>query len=245
VSESPAASSAVRTRRVLTDRRGGRSAAPYDSFNLGGHVGDDPAAVAANRQRLADEIGRPGDQVLWMTQVHGTGVAIVSDAGENPVADVDALVTATPGLVLCVLAADCVPVLLADPVAGVVAAVHAGREGVRRGVVPAALAAMTRLGSRPADVEALLGPAVCGACYEVPAAMQADVARVAPAAAVRTRSGTPGLDLRLGLAQVLRGAGVGQVVHDPRCTVEDRTLFSHRREGVTGRQAGVVWIEPR
>jgi YfiH family protein len=133
-------------------------------------------------------------------------------------------------------------VLLADPVAGVVAAVHAGREGVRRGVVPAALAAMTRLGGRPESVEALLGPAVCGLDYEVPAAMQAEVARVAPAAAVRTRQGTPGLDLRAGLAEVLQKAGVAQVVHDPRCTVEDRRLFSHRRDGVTGRQAGVVWL---
>jgi YfiH family protein len=232
----------VRPRRVVTDRRGGRSASPYDSFNLGGHVGDDPADVAANRDRLARELGVPGDQLVWMTQVHGTGVAIVEDADENPVADVDALVTATPGLVLCVLVADCVPVLLADPVAGVVAAVHAGREGVRRGVVPAALAAMTRLGARPGDVEALLGPAVCGLDYEVPAAMQAEVARVAPASAVRTRQGTPGLDLRAGIDEVLRGAGVRQVVHDPRCTVEDRRLFSHRRDGVTGRQAGVVWL---
>jgi YfiH family protein len=228
---------------VFTDRRGGRSASPYDSFNLGGHVGDDPADVTANRERLAREIGVPADRVVWMTQVHGTGVAIVEDADENPVADVDALVTATPGLVLCVLVADCVPVLLADPVAGVVAAVHAGREGVRRGVVPATLAAMTRLGARPADVEALLGPAVCGADYEVPAAMQAEVAAVAPAAAVRTRTGTPGLDLRAGIAGVLRDAGVRQVVHDPRCTVEDRNLFSHRRDGVTGRQAGVVWLD--
>jgi hypothetical protein len=215
---------------------------PYDAFNLGGHVGDDPAAVAANRERLAAGIGVPVDRLVWMTQVHGTGVAVVEDAAENPVADVDALVTATPGLVLCVLAADCVPVLLADPVAGVVAAVHAGREGVRRGVVPATLAAMTRLGSRPGNVEALLGPAVCGLDYEVPRAMQAQVAAVAPAAAVRTRAGTPGLDLRAGIAEVLRGAGVGQVVHDPRCTVEDRRLFSHRRDGVTGRQAGVVWL---
>src|SRR3954465_6881900 len=103
MSERPAASTAVRPRRVVTDRRGGRSASPYDSFNLGGHVGDDPAAVAANRGRLARELGVPGDQLVWMTQVHGTGVAIVEDAEENPVPDVDALVTATPGLVLCVL----------------------------------------------------------------------------------------------------------------------------------------------
>jgi YfiH family protein len=242
VSSSSAAPPSVRPRRVVTDRRGGRSVAPYDSFNLGDHVGDDPADVAANRGRVARELGVPEDQLVWMSQVHGTGVTVVDGPQPGAVPDTDALVTATPGLVLAVLAADCVPVLLADPVARVVAAVHAGREGVRQGVVPAALAAMTRLGAQAGRVTALLGPAVCGACYEVPAAMQAGVARVAPAAAVRSRRGTPGLDLRAGLAQVLRGAGVAEVVHDPRCTVEDRRLFSHRREGVTGRQAGLVWL---
>jgi len=232
----------VRPRRVVTDRRGGRSRAPYDSFNLGDHVGDDAGDVAANRARLAAELRVPAGHLVWMRQVHGTGVAVVDGPRPEPVPDTDALVTATPGVVLCVLVADCVPVLLADAEAGVVAAVHAGREGVRAGVVPAALAAMRDLGARPASTTALLGPAVCGADYEVPAAMQAEVARVAPAAAVRTRRGTPGLDLRAGLDELLRGAGVGQVVHDPRCTVEDRLLFSHRRDGVTGRQAGVVWL---
>jgi YfiH family protein len=242
VSSEPTAPSAVRPRRVVTDRRGGRSSAPYDSFNLGDHVGDDPAAVTANRERLAREIGVAPDRLVWMNQVHGTAVAVVDGPRADVVPGTDALVTTTPGLVLCVLVADCVPVLMADAEAGVVAAVHAGREGVRQGVVPAALAAMRDLGARPERISALLGPAVCGADYEVPAAMRAEVARVAPAAAVRTRRGTPGLDLRAGLAELLRGAGVGQVVHDPRCTVEDRQLFSHRRDGVTGRQAGLVWL---
>ncbi len=242
VSAGPAASPAVRPRRVVTDRRGGRSASPYDSFNLGAHVGDDPGAVASNRERLARELGVPGERLVWMEQVHGTGVAVVDGPVEAPLPATDALVTRTPGLVLCVLVADCVPVLLADPVAGVVAAVHAGREGVRQGVVPATLAAMRGLGSRPGDTTALLGPAVCGADYEVPRAMQAEVARVAPAAAVRTRTGTPGLDLRAGLAELLTRAGVSQVVHDPRCTVEDRRLFSHRRDGVRGRQSGFTWL---
>jgi YfiH family protein len=232
----------VRPRRVVTDRRGGRSRAPYDSFNLGDHVGDDAADVAANRGRLARELGVVEDRLVWMNQVHGAGVTVVDGPVAGAVPATDALVTATPGLVLCVLVADCVPVLLADAEAGVVAAVHAGREGVRTGVVPAALAAMRDLGARPAATSALLGPAVCGADYEVPAAMQAAVARIAPAAAVRTRRGTPGLDLRAGVAEILQKAGVGQVVHDPRCTVEDPRLFSHRRNGVTGRQAGVVWL---
>jgi YfiH family protein len=239
----PAAPSAVRPRRVVTDRRGGRSRSPYDSFNLGDHVGDEPADVAANRARVARELGVADDRLVWMQQVHGTGVAVVHGPQEGAVPASDALVTATRGLVLAVLVADCVPVLLADHDRGVVAAVHAGREGVRRGVLPAALSAMASLGARARHVTALLGPAVCGACYEVPAEMQAEVARVAPAAAVRTRAGTPGLDLRAGLADLLTRAGVRQVVHDPRCTVEDPHLFSHRRDGVTGRQAGLVWLD--
>lgn len=242
MSTTPAAPSAVRPRRVVTDRRGGRSASPYESFNLGAHVGDDPVAVAANRDRLARELGVGADRLVWMDQVHGTGVAVVDGPVAGPLPATDAVVTATPGLVLCVLVADCVPILLADSDRGIVAAVHAGREGVRRGVVPAALSAMARLGARARHVSALLGPAVCGACYEVPAAMQADVARVAPAAAVRTRRGTPGLDLRAGVEEILHRAGIPEVVHDPRCTAEDRHLFSHRRDGVTGRQAGVVWL---
>ena len=242
VSSSPAAPPSIRPRRVVTDRRGGRSVSPYDSFNLGDHVGDAPAAVAANRGRVARELAVGEDRLVWMYQVHGTGVAIVDGPQDGPLAETDAVVTATPGLVLCVLVADCVPVLLADPVAGVVAAVHAGREGVRRGVVPATLSAMASLGARARNVSALLGPAVCGACYEVPAPMQAELARVVPAAAVRTRTGTPGLDLRAGIAELLTRAGIPDVVHDPRCTVEDPNLFSHRRDGVTGRQAGIVWL---
>jgi YfiH family protein len=227
----------------VTDRRGGRSRSPYDSFNLGDHVGDDPADVAANRERVGRELGVAPERLVWMNQVHGTGVAVVDGPQDGPVPETDALVTATPGLVLCVLVADCVPILLADHETGVVAAVHAGREGVRQGVVPAALSAMASLGARARHVTALLGPAVCGACYEVPAAMQRDVARVAPAAAVPTLTGTAGLDLRAGIEEILRKAGIPEVVQDPRCTVEDRTLFSHRRDGVTGRQAGLVWLD--
>jgi YfiH family protein len=226
----------------VTDRRGGRSASPYDSFNLGDHVGDDPAAVAANRSRVARELAVPEDRLVWMSQVHGAGVAVVDAPQDRSVPATDALVTATPGLVLCVLVADCVPILLADPVAGVVGAVHAGREGVRQGVVPAALSAMASLGARARNVTALLGPAVCGLDYEVPEAMQADVARVVPEAAVATRTGTAGLDLRAGVEAILRRAGIPEVVQDPRCTVEDPLLYSHRRDGVTGRQAGLVWI---
>ncbi|MDT7686927.1 MAG: purine-nucleoside/S-methyl-5-thioadenosine phosphorylase / adenosine deaminase, partial [Pseudonocardiales bacterium] len=117
----------VRVRRVVTTRAGGASRAPFERFNLSSGVGDDPAAVAANRRRLAAGVGLPAGSVVWMRQVHGTTAATVSAPPERELAEVDAMVTDRPELALAVLAADCVPVLLADPVAGVLGAAHAGR----------------------------------------------------------------------------------------------------------------------
>jgi polyphenol oxidase len=227
----------------VTTRAGGRSKPPYDTFNLGAGVGDDPAAVAANRRRLADELGLERDRLVWMEQVHGRNAEVVTGPVPAPLEATDALVTAEPGLALVALCADCVPVLLADPEAGVVGAAHAGRVGARVGVLLSALDAMVRAGASLDRVEVLLGPSVCGECYEVPAAMQADVEAHLPGSACRTRGGTPGLDLRAGLWRQLADAGVAKIGIDPRCTVEDKTLFSHRREGTTGRLAALTWVE--
>lgn len=231
----------MRIRRVITTRDGGASAPPYDSFNLADHVGDDPAAVAANRDRLAGELGL--SRIAWMEQVHGRTVTVVDGSETGPAEATDALVTAQPGVAVAVLVADCVPILLGDPTAGVVAAVHAGRVGARVGVLPAALRAMIEVGAEPGRIEALLGPAVCGACYEVPADMARDVEAHLPGSLSRTRRGTTGLDLRAGLWRQLAEAGVGRVGVDPRCTVEDRSLFSYRRDGRCGRIAALTWIE--
>jgi YfiH family protein len=233
----------VTVRRIVTSRSGGVSTGPYASFNLGDHVGDDPAAVAANRRRLADAAGLAPDHVLWMEQIHGATVQVVDGPRTGPVEATDGLVTATPGIAVAVLVADCVPVLLADPAHGVVAAVHAGRVGAAAGVIPRAVEAFRSAGGDPATSDVLLGPAICGACYEVPADMQAAVEARLPGSAVRTRRGTPGLDLRAGLARQLAGLGVERIVTDPRCTAEDPDLYSHRRDGTTGRQAGVAWVE--
>lgn len=233
---------AIRVRRVLTTRAGGRSAPPYDTFNLGDHVGDDPAAVAANRRRLGEGIGLGPERVVWMHQVHGTDVAVVSASGpETPTAD--ALVTDRPRLALAVVVADCVPLLLADPGAGVVAAAHAGRRGAADGILDRTLGVMADLGAETDRVEALLGPAVCGACYEVPAAMRDEVEAALPGSATTTRVGTPGLDLRVGLRARLAAHGITRVDTDARCTVEDDQLFSHRRAQPTGRFAAVTWWE--
>jgi YfiH family protein len=233
----------VRIRRVTTTRAGGVSAPPYDTFNLGDHVGDDPAAVAANRARLANAIGLPGDHVVWMNQVHGDHVEVVTGPRTDPVEDTDALVTTTPRLVLAVVSADCVPVLLADARAGVVAGVHAGRVGAAKGVVLRTVEAMLAQGAHLADISVLLGPAVSGANYEVPEQMAADVEARLPGSRTRTARGTPGLDLRAGIARQLIGAGSNPSVADPRCTVADPNLFSPRRGAPTGRLASVVWVE--
>lgn len=233
----------VRVRRVVTTRAGGRSSGAYSSFNLGDHVGDDPSAVAANRRRLAEGIGVPPQRLVWMEQVHSRTVAVVDGPLPGPLAATDAVVTAARELALVVVAADCVPVLLADEESGVIAAAHAGRVGARIGILGATLGAMRLLGARTERISVLLGPAVCGQCYEVPVPMQRDVEAHVPGSASRTRAGTAGLDIRAGLRRALLAEGVGAVAQDPRCTMESEELFSHRRQAPTGRLAGVIWTE--
>ena len=233
----------VRIRRVTTTRAGGVSAPPFDTFNLGDHVGDDPAAVAANRKRLAAALKLGEDGVVWMNQVHGDHVVVVDGPVEATVDKTDALVTTTPRLALAVVTADCVPVLMGDARAGVVAGVHAGRVGAQSGVVARTVEAMLRLGARAEDISVLLGPAVSGRNYEVPEEMAAEVEAALPGSRTTTSRGTPGLDLRAGIARQLTGLGVSAIDVDPRCTVEDRNLFSHRRDAPTGRLASLVWME--
>ncbi|WP_255795240.1 peptidoglycan editing factor PgeF, partial [Mycobacteroides abscessus] len=169
-----------RVRRVTTTRRGGVSRAPFDSFNLGDHVGDDPGAVAANRSRLAAALGVPDDHVIWMQQVHGDHVHLVEGPGTSTIPETDALVTTEPGIALAVLTADCVPVLFADAAAGVVAGAHAGRVGAKLGIVPRTIDAMVAAGAQVERISAFLGPAVSGRHYEVPADMAADVEQSLP-----------------------------------------------------------------
>ena len=160
---------------AVTARGGGVSSGPYATLNLSLSVGDDPARVLENRRRLAAALGaRPADFV-FARQVHGAGVRIVGEADrgsgafrlDDAIADTDALVTTAPGVVLAILTADCVPIVLHDPVAGVLACVHAGWRGTVARVCAAAVAAMTSLGSRPPDVVAGLGPAASPARYQV------------------------------------------------------------------------------
>ncbi|MFD9304153.1 peptidoglycan editing factor PgeF [Streptomyces sp. NPDC060048] len=230
---------------AFTDRWGGVSAVPYEELNLGGAVGDDPAAVRANRAAAAKTLGVDPDLVVWMNQVHGRDVAVVDGpwAAGVTIPSVDAVVTTRRGLALAVLTADCTPVLLADPVAGVAGAAHAGRPGLVAGVVAAAVEAMVSLGADPARMVARTGPAVCGRCYEVPAEMRAAVAEVVPAAYAETSWGTPAVDVVAGVHAQLAEAGVADARRSPVCTLESRDHFSYRRDRVTGRLAGYVWLD--
>lgn len=230
---------------AFTDRWGGVSAVPYEGLNLGGAVGDDPDAVRANRELAAKSLGLDPDRVVWMNQVHGNDVAEVDGpwTSTRHTPPVDGLVTATRGLALAVLTADCVPVLLADPVAGVVAAAHAGRPGMVAGIIPAAVDAMESLGADPARIVARTGPAVCGRCYEVPAEMRAEVAAVEPAAYAETSWGTPAVDVAAGVHAQLERLGVRDREQSPVCTRESADHFSYRRDRTTGRLAGYVWLD--
>src|SRR6185437_586284 len=165
---------ASRVGAAVTARAGGVSSGPYESLNLSLSVGDDPGCVLENRHRLATAFGAAPGDFVFARQVHGAGVAVVAEADRgsgafalgDAVDDTDALVTTSPEVVLAILTADCVPIVLHDPVAGVLACVHAGWRGTVAGVTAATLAAMQGLGTRPSDVVAGIGPAVGADRYQ-------------------------------------------------------------------------------
>ena len=228
-------------RAAVTERRGGVSSPPYDSLNMGLGTGDDREAVLANRGTAARDLGFDADRVVWMNQVHSADV-LVAD-GPGLVGTCDGVVTAAPGLVLASLAADCLPVLAADGERGVLGAAHSGRLGTAHGVAANLVTAMAGLGADPGNITAFLGPAICGACYEVPAELRDETARRTPEAATTTRRGTPGVDMAAAVAAQLRRAGVTDIRSDGRCTLEAPELFSHRGGAPTGRFASFIWRE--
>lgn len=226
-------------RSLMTTRAGGVSAAPWASFNLGDHVGDDPVHVAANRARLRRQLPAEPD---WLRQVHSARVVELGRASV-PVPEADAAFTREPGRVCAVLTADCLPVLFCDRAGSTVAAAHAGWRGLAGGVLEATVAAMQ---TPPADIIVWLGAAIGPQAFEVgddvrdafsaadPAAAGAFVAHAAPGkwladiyALARIRLG------RLGVTAI-HGGG--------RCTfTESGHFYSYRRDGVTGRMASLIW----
>jgi len=223
---------------AFTDRYDGVSAVPFDSLNLALVGADDPEATRRNTELLLEDFA-PRAELADMDQVHGS--AVVRAGG--PREQCDGLVTDRPDVVLMVRVADCVPVLIADPDAGVIGAAHAGRNGVATGVVPACVEQMGLLGAR--TVQAWIGPHICGRCYEVPAALQDEVAAGERATASTTSWGTPGLDLGAGVTAQLERLGV-QVHAASPCTLESPDFYSYRRDGAgAGRLAGVIRMRDR
>ena len=228
-------------RGVFTTRRGGVSAPPYDGLNLALHTGDDWDRVHVNRDLLGRALGLSYRELVFGRQVHGTGVRLVtrgsSRARDRGLADTDGLVTTTPGLVLVIMGADCLPVLLAAD--GVVGAAHVGRKGLAAGVLREVLRVMREAGA--GSVLARIGPGICGRCYEVPQAMADEVEELAPGSRATARAGQPSIDLAAGARRQLLDAGVLDIAEVGGCTLEQpERFFSYRRDGVTGRHAGAV-----
>jgi len=226
-------------RALITTRAGGVSRDRYASLNLGEHVGDDPAAVAQNRARLAAHLP---DSPLWLTQVHGTRVA--STSADRAGCAADASITREAGRVLAILTADCLPVLLADDVGGAIAVAHAGWRGLAAGVIERTVDALS---VEPARLVAYLGPAIGPTAFEVgdevrDAFVGIDVdaeAAFAPGAAGKWFA-----DLYLLARQRLARLGTTRVLGGAFCTHGDADrFFSHRRDRITGRMASLIWLE--
>jgi YfiH family protein len=231
-------------RAVSTFRSGGVSAAPYASLNLGGHVGDSAEAVAENRRQLKAAAGLPAEPA-WLAQVHGTTVVDLEASAPGPLGPADASFSRQPGRVCAILTADCLPILLAADSGDLVAAAHAGWRGLAGGVIEATVKALR---VAPETLMAWLGPAIGPRHFEVGAevreALLAGDSGAGSAFAANAR-GRFMADLGALARRRLAALGIGRIYDSGQCTYADENrYFSHRRDGVTGRQATLIWLEP-
>ena len=218
---------------LFTNRIGGISRRPYESNNLALHVGDDSVSVSKNRRSVAALVG----PTQYMNQNHGDVVALVESlTSHDP--NSDALVTTHTGIALGVLVADCIPLLLWDEVEHVIAVAHVGRKGLLNEVAMKTVRVMNSLGAT--RISGMLGPSICGKCYEVSGDIHDEVSTAFPRARSVTSGGTLGLDLPGALSFELLQVGV-RVSRSSICTLENPHFFSYRRDGLTGRQAGLIW----
>jgi hypothetical protein len=238
---------------LATTRLGGVSRGPYDDgsagggLNLGLHVNDDPAAVRENRARLQALVpGRPA----WIAQVHGADVVDASTVGlDQPVRTGDASIATRPGLVCAILTADCLPVLFADRAGRVVGAAHAGWRGLAGGVLRQTVASMRAAGAD--DITAWMGPAIGASAFEVGQDVYDSFAKALPgidvgfAFAPRPDHAGKYLADMFGLARLMLARdGVSSVAGGEHCTaMQADRFYSYRRDGVTGRQASLIWIK--
>ena len=232
-------------RAITTTRHGGVSLPPFNSFNLGGHVGDAPADVAANRQQLREELSLPAEP-YWLSQIHGTTVAnLDNDPGGMP--EADASTTRSTNTVCAVLTADCLPVLFCDQAGTQVVAAHAGWRGLAAGVLEATVASFA---TPPEQIMAWMGPAIGPQAFEVGDEVRQAFCEVDPAAAEAFVAAPSEANEKKWLADVyqlarqrLAAVGVKNIYGGGRCTfTEADDFYSFRRDGKTGRMASLVWI---
>ncbi|MGB3256682.1 MAG: peptidoglycan editing factor PgeF [Ornithinimicrobium sp.] len=236
---SPSGSARFGVEWAITDRFDGVSTGSHSTFNLGAGVRDRPGAVARNREILAAEFGVESSSLRFMRQVHGCHVEVLDadhPAGQDEDA-CDAMITNRPDIALAVLVADCTPVLLLDRQAGWVGAVHAGRAGMTDGVVVRTVHELRERGA--SNLEAVVGPSICGRCYEVPGSMRDHATNAYRAAYAVSWSGTAAIDVSAAVVEQLASERV-DVRWLPGCTRESRDLYSHRGDPHSGRFAAVV-----
>lgn len=219
---------------AFSSRHGGVSPAPYDGYNMAGHVGDDVAHVRENRRRL--EQWFHCGPLSWMGPVHGVDVTLLTQASAiSP--NVDALATRAGRTPLATLGADCVPMLLVAE--DLVVAAHVGWRGLVDGMTTQVASLLDREGIASQDAHVLLGPSICGHCYGIADERAALITAACAPAMVTAHNGGPGADIRAGLSSEWTALGA-RVQLVGGCTYESPEYFSHRRSGVTGRQAGVI-----
>ena len=229
-----------RVRACSTQRQGGVSTSPWDALNLGGHVGDNPDAVARNRQLLVDKADLPA-MPQWLEQVHGTEVVRLTAGGNMPLR-ADACITDQPGVVCAIMTADCLPVLFCNRAGTEVAAAHAGWRGLCEGVLEETVACFN---DEPDNIIAWLGPAIGPRAFEVgPEVREAFMAKDPQAVEAFLPSGGKYLaDIYTLARQRLNNVGVTQIFGGDRCTFTEKgDFFSYRRDKTTGRMASFIWL---
>ncbi|AFI85253.1 multi-copper polyphenol oxidoreductase [Methylophaga nitratireducenticrescens] len=228
-------------RAITTTRNGGQSLAPFDSLNLGDHVGDNPDCVAANRQRLIEAALMPAEP-LWLKQTHSTAVIHSSQWQQN--IEADAIISNSINQVCAVMTADCLPLLITDKSGSQVAAIHAGWRGLQAGIIENTLA---RFGVAGSEILAWMGPAIGPKAFEVGPEVKAAFLAIDPAAEsafIASHSDRYLADIYMLARQRLSAQGVTAIYGGDFCTYsENERFFSYRHEGVTGRMATLIWIE--
>jgi YfiH family protein len=231
---------------AVSNRHGGVSPKPYDTLNVALHVGDDPKNVLQNRIILAEKFDYLPENLIYMEQTHSDHIAVIEHAGYNKIDDTDAIITNQKNIPLMVMVADCIPAMLYDPVQQVIAAVHAGRNGTFKEILPKTVAKMQKeFACAPEDILAALGPSIHSCCYEVGTDLADITVKSFSKKYIDKRAGRYYLDLQtLNQDQLIdTGLKPEHIEVSSICTGCNKNYFSYRREGVTGRFSGVIKLK--